>query len=61
LCGGYFSAGCYTYCQEQELLKYMVESDCDNDGMLDFQEFKVAIKIAQKKLKSREDSGEPSY
>ena len=39
----------------------MLESDVDNDGILDFQEFKVAIKLAQVKLKSREDSGELSY
>ena len=47
--------------QERELLKYMLESDADNDGILDFHEFKMAIKFAQKKLKSREDSGEHSY
>ena len=50
-----------TFWQERELLKYMLESDVDNDGILDFQEFKVAIKVAQVKLKSREDSGELSY
>ena len=51
----------YYLLQERELLKYMLESDVDNDGILDFQEFKVAIKLAQVKLKSREDSGELSY
>ena len=33
----------------------MLESDVDNNGILDFQEFKVAIKSAQTKLKNRED------
>jgi Ca2+-binding EF-hand superfamily protein len=39
--------------QEQELMKYMLENDTDNSGTLDFEEFKVAIKMAQKKLKDR--------
>ena len=39
----------------------MLESDIDNDGILDFKEFKAAIKLAQTKLKKREDSGELSY
>ena len=33
----------------------MLESDVDNDEILDFQEFQVAIKVTQVKLKSRED------
>ena len=31
--------------------KYLLEFDTDNDGMLDFDEFKQAIKAAQAKLK----------
>ena len=31
------------YYKKQELLKYMLDSDMDNDGILDFNEFKVMI------------------
>ena len=37
--------------QEQEFFKYMLVSDVDNNGIWDFQGFKEAIKLAQKKLK----------
>ena len=37
--------------QAQELQKYLLEFDVDNDGMLDFEEFKIAIKTAQNKLR----------
>ena len=40
--------------QEQELMKYLLESDEDNSGTLDFDEFKVAIKVAQRRLKDKE-------
>ena len=40
---------------------FQLQSDDDNDGLLDFFEFKVAIKYAQRKLKSRQESGDPSY
>ena len=40
--------------QEGELYKFIIESDDNNDGVLDFQEFKAAIKLAQKKLKESE-------
>ena len=32
----------------------MLEFDVDNDGMLDFEEFKLAIKFAQSKMKNRD-------
>ena len=32
----------------------MLEFDVDNDGMLDFEEFKLAIKFAQGKMKNRD-------
>ena len=40
--------------QTQELQKYLLEFDVDNDGMLDFEEFKLAIKTAQCKLKNQD-------
>ncbi len=40
--------------QTQELQKYLLEFDVDNDGMLDFEEFKLAIKFAQSKMKNRD-------
>ena len=45
---------CYLFFQTQELQKYMLEFDVDNDGMLDFEEFKLAIKFAQGKMKNRD-------
>ena len=41
--------------QTQELQKYLLEFDSDNDGMLDFEEFKNAMKTAQKKIKDKEE------
>ena len=35
-------------------MKYMLKSDEDNSGTLDFDEFKVAIKVAQRRLKDKE-------
>ena len=40
-----------TYLKQEELFKYILEADNDKDGVLDFPEFKVAIKYAQRKLK----------
>ena len=37
--------------KEQEFIKSMMCSDTDNDGTLDFEEFKVAIKNSQEKIK----------
>ena len=41
----------WNFIQTQELQKYLLEFDVDNDGMLDFEEFKIAIKTAQQKLR----------
>ena len=35
--------------QEREFRKYMLQSDNDDTGTLDFEEFKVAVKYAQGK------------
>ena len=35
--------------QEREFRKYMLQSDIDDTGTLDFEEFKVAVKYAQGK------------
>ena len=37
--------------QTTELQKYLLEFDVDNDGLLDFEEFKLAIKFANDKMK----------
>ena len=37
--------------KEEELFKFILEADNNNDGVLDFHEFKAAIKYAQQKLK----------
>ena len=42
--------------QTQELQKFLLEFDVDNDGMLDFDEFKIAIKTAQSKIKAEHDN-----
>ena len=34
--------------------KYLFEFDSDHDGMLDFEEFKNAMKNAQRKMKDKE-------
>ena len=49
--------------QTKELQKYLLEFDSDNDGMLDFEEFKNAMKTAQKKMKckEREEKEENEY
>jgi hypothetical protein len=38
--------------QERDIFKYMLESDVDNGGVLDFLQFKAAVKFALKKLKA---------
>ena len=40
--------------QERELIKYLLSSDTDNDGTLDFEEFKVAVKCAQELIKNKQ-------
>ena len=35
----------------------MLSSDSDNDGTLDFAEFKVAVKNAQEKIKNKDNKG----
>eukprot|EP00090_Calanus_glacialis_P030812 TRINITY_DN50104_c0_g1_i1.p1 TRINITY_DN50104_c0_g1~~TRINITY_DN50104_c0_g1_i1.p1 ORF type:complete len:196 (-),score=57.81 TRINITY_DN50104_c0_g1_i1:42-629(-) len=45
----------------QELQKYLLEFDSDNDGMLDFDEFKVAMKTAQKAIKDKEKQERDYY
>ena len=42
--------------KQEELFKYILEADNDKDGVLDFPEFKVAIKYAQRKLKEAGES-----
>ena len=39
------------FLQTTELQKYLLEFDVDNDGLLDFEEFKLAIKFANDKMK----------
>lgn len=39
---------------EQQFRKYMLKTDTDNSGTLDFEEFKFAVKFAQKMLKKTE-------
>ena len=36
--------------QAKKLTKLMLEADSDKDGKLNFQEFKFAVKFAQKKM-----------
>ena len=43
----------FAFILQRELLKYMLESDVDKDGILDFQKFKVAIKVSQVKRGQR--------
>ena len=38
------------------MFKYILEADSNYDGVLDFHEFKSAIKYAQRKLKQNENS-----
>ena len=38
-----------SFFQEREFRKYMLQSDNDDTGTLDFEEFKVAVKYAQGK------------
>ena len=38
--------------QEQDFRKYMLMSDADKSGTLNFEEFKTAVKFAQNMLKS---------
>ena len=40
----------WTFVKQEELFKYILEADNDKDGVLDFPEFKVAIKYAQRRL-----------
>ena len=47
--------------QEQEFFKYMLVSDVDNIGIWDFQGFKEAIKLAQKKSKIGQKSRNISF
>ena len=39
----------------------MLEFDVDNDGMLDFEEFKLAIKFAQSKMKKKDKNEEGEF
>ena len=51
----------YRILQTQELQKYLLEFDVDNDGMLDFEEFKLAIKFAQSKMKKKGKNEEGEF
>ena len=44
------------YFQERNFRKYMLKSDADNDGTLNFDEFKSAVKYAQRMIKSKRQS-----
>merc|ERR1711879_276653 len=51
----------FNYKRTQELQKYLLEFDVDNDGMLDFEEFKLAIKFAQSKMKKKDKNEEGEF
>ena len=39
--------------QQRELFKFILEADNNQDGVLDFQEFKTAVRYVQRKLKKK--------
>jgi Ca2+-binding EF-hand superfamily protein len=39
-------------------MKFMKEFDTDGDGVLDFEEFKVAVKFAQERKKNQKHQNE---
>ena len=49
-----------TFCwrQERELMKFLKEHDTDGDGTLDFEEFRVAVKLAQERKRRQKHPDE---
>ena len=49
---------CICRLQERELMKFLKEHDTDGDGTLDFEEFRVAVKLAQERKRRQKHPDE---